>query len=99
MLHNMLLQAKYCILPACLAACMPPLPASALAAAVKSAAASYKPKPTLKVPSLDELPEVPKNLHKRLELIARVQLAGFLERSLEVCLRGQTLVEMWSRGR
>jgi hypothetical protein len=51
---------------------------------VKSAAASYKPKPTLKVPSLDELPEVPKNLHKRLELIARVQLAGFLERSLEV---------------
>ncbi|WIA32608.1 hypothetical protein OEZ86_003411 [Tetradesmus obliquus] len=56
---------------------------TALAAAVKSAAASYKPKPTLKVPSLDELPEVPKNLHKRLELIARVQLAGFLERSLE----------------
>lgn len=51
---------------------------------MKSAAASYKPKPTLKVPSLDELPEVPKNLHKRLELIARVQLAGFLERSLEV---------------
>lgn len=45
---------------------------------------SFKPKPTLKVPSLDDLPEVPKNLHKRLELVARVQLAAHLEKSIEV---------------
>lgn len=56
---------------------------SALAAAVKAAATSYKPKPALKVPSLDDLPEVPKNLHKRLELIARVQLAHYLEMGLQ----------------
>eukprot|EP00879_Flechtneria_rotunda_P013466 GHRR01014060.1.p1 GENE.GHRR01014060.1~~GHRR01014060.1.p1 ORF type:complete len:243 (+),score=71.88 GHRR01014060.1:1071-1799(+) len=56
---------------------------SALAAAVKAAAVSYKPRPTLKVPSLDELPEVPKNLHKRLELIAEVQLAAHLEMGIE----------------
>lgn len=56
---------------------------SALAAAVKQAATSYKPKPTLKVPSLDDLPEVPKNLHKRLELVARVQLAHYLELGLD----------------
>lgn len=55
---------------------------SALAAAVAKAASGYKPKPTLKVPSLDELPEVPKNLHKRLELVARVQLAAYLETDL-----------------
>jgi len=46
---------------------------------VKAAATSFKPKPTLKVPSLDDLPEVPKNLHKRLELVARVQLAHYLD--------------------
>jgi len=51
----------------------------ALAEAVKAAATSFKPKPTLKVPSLDDLPEVPKNLHKRLELVARVQLAHYLD--------------------
>lgn len=52
---------------------------TALAAAVKEAATKYKPKPTLIVPSLDDLPEVPKNLHKRLELVARVQLAAYLD--------------------
>lgn len=52
---------------------------NALAAAVKAAATSFKPKPTLKVPDIDDLPEVPKNLHKRLELVARVQLAHYLE--------------------
>jgi hypothetical protein len=31
---------------------------------VKAAATSFKPKPTLKVPDIDDLPEVPKNLHK-----------------------------------
>lgn len=36
----------------------------ALAEAVKAAAVSFKPKPTLKVPDIDDLPEVPKNLHK-----------------------------------
>lgn len=36
----------------------------ALAEAVKAAATTFKPKPTLKVPSLDDLPDVPKNLHK-----------------------------------
>lgn len=39
-------------------------PCRALAEAVKAAATSFKPKPTLKVPSLDDLPDVPKNLHK-----------------------------------
>lgn len=56
---------------------------SALAAAVQHAAQTYKPKPSLKVPSLDDLPEVPKNLHKRLELVARVQLAAYLEKGLQ----------------
>jgi hypothetical protein len=41
----------------------PPL-CRALAEAVKAAANSFKPKPTLKVPDIDDLPEVPKNLHK-----------------------------------
>lgn len=36
----------------------------ALAEAVSAAATSFKPKPTLKVPDIDDLPEVPKNLHK-----------------------------------
>lgn len=38
----------------------------------------------LQVVSLDDLPEVPKNLHKRLELVARVQLASYLETDLNV---------------
>eukprot|EP00878_Enallax_costatus_P001683 GHUV01001837.1.p1 GENE.GHUV01001837.1~~GHUV01001837.1.p1 ORF type:complete len:303 (+),score=84.76 GHUV01001837.1:427-1335(+) len=54
----------------------------ALAAAVAEAATDFKPKPTLQVPSLDDLPEVPKNLHKRLELVARVQLAAHLDTDL-----------------
>lgn len=53
-----------------------------LAAAIADAATTYKPKPTLAVPTLDELPEVPKNLHKRLELVARVQLAAHLNQDL-----------------
>lgn len=38
----------------------------------------------LQVVSLDDLPEVPKNLHKRLELVARVQLAAYLETDFNV---------------
>lgn len=53
---------------------------SALAAAVKAAAAAYKPKPTLKVPSLDDLPEVPKNLHKRLGACCRLRFCSSTSR-------------------
>eukprot|EP00877_Chromochloris_zofingiensis_P000574 jgi/Chrzof1/10517/Cz05g01210.t1 len=58
-----------------------PSDSSALAAAVKSAAINYKPRvqPKLSVPTLDDLEDVPKNLHQRLELIALVQLQNFLE--------------------
>jgi hypothetical protein len=51
-----------------------------LAAAVSTAAKTWKPPPTLSVPSLDDLgPDVPRNLHERLALVARLQLAAHLE--------------------
>lgn len=51
---------------------------SKLAAAVSSAARSYKPPASLGVPSLDDLGDVPRNLHERLALVARLQLAEYL---------------------
>jgi hypothetical protein len=51
-----------------------------LAAAVSTAAKTWKPPPTLSVPSLDDIgPDVPRNLHERLALVARLQLAAYLE--------------------
>lgn len=51
-----------------------------LAAAVGSAARTYKPPPTLGVPSLDDLgADVPRNLHERLALVARLQLQEYLQ--------------------
>lgn len=41
---------------------------------------TYKPPPTLSVPSLDDLgADVPRNLHERLALVARLQLAEYLQ--------------------
>ena len=51
-----------------------------LAAAVSTAAKTWKPPPTLAVPSLDDIgPDVPRNLHERLALVARLQLGEFLQ--------------------
>lgn len=53
---------------------------SKLAAAVSSAAKTWKPPATLAVPSIDDLgPDVPRNLHERLALVARLQLAEHLQ--------------------
>lgn len=50
-----------------------------LAAAVSTAAKSWKPPPTLAVPSIDDIgPDVPRNLHERLALVARLQLAEYV---------------------
>ncbi len=49
-----------------------------LAAAVCTAALDWKPPPSLAAVSLDDLgPDIPRNLHERLALVARLQLADF----------------------
>lgn len=51
-----------------------------LAAAVSTAAKTYKPPPSLAVPSIDDIgPDVPRNLHERLALVARLQLGEYLQ--------------------
>jgi len=46
---------------------------------VSTAAKKYVPKRSLKVPHLDDLSEVPRDLHKRLELVGKVVLMEYLE--------------------
>ncbi|KIZ06204.1 hypothetical protein MNEG_1755 [Monoraphidium neglectum] len=51
-----------------------------LAAAVSSAAKAWKPPPSLAVPSIDDIgPDVPRNLHERLALVARLSLQEYLQ--------------------
>jgi len=51
-----------------------------LATAVSSAAKTWKPPASLKVPSLDDIgADVPRNLHERLALVARLQLADYMQ--------------------
>ena len=46
---------------------------------MSTAAKKYVPKRSLKAPHLDELTEVPRDLHKRLELVGKVVLMEYLE--------------------